>query len=551
MAPVYVRELLALPLFRDARVIAGHGGVARREISWPVVLEWPAEDFARPHELVLTTALSCDGPMLAQMVTEVSDAGAASMFISFSPGGDLHEVPDDVRELADERQFPLIELPWRLRFAEISKAVIDRVVERHLGNQSGRDALYLGFTRVVVDGRGFDGIAEALEDLLQRPVLIFDADFCLRGSGPRARRELGAERIVALAQTDGLAPGTVDALRRLMSSPKMRAISGIDGLGLEPGVGISAVVRHKIVGYVYALDVSGGKGLPSLEMRALEHAAVAVAMETARRRAAIEVETRLRGHFAWSIALGVGEPDEEVAGKATLLGYDLRNPYQLAIAMARDAQPDALNAIVTELQRWAKELRVEAMIAVRGPRVLLLLAGASTPTLRRLVEQAHAALTTQGVVATWGLGASECQLLELRRAYQEAIGAIAVARILNHGDGIADPAELGPLLMLLPLGRDAGARDMAKRVLAGIIDYDRTTSRDLLGTLRIYLEENGNTSAAARRLFLNRHSLLYRLKRIQELSGRSLESASDRFILDLSLKLLEFRDVDQDGEGVV
>jgi PucR family transcriptional regulator, purine catabolism regulatory protein len=74
-------------------------------------------------------------------------------------------------------------------------------------------------------------------------------------------------------------------------------------------------------------------------------------------------------------------------------------------------------------------------------------------------------------------------------------------------------------------------------VLAPLEAYDEDTARGLIETLETFLRENGNTSQAARSLFLNRHSLMYRLRKIEALTGRSLDSHDDRFILELSLRL--------------
>ena len=74
-------------------------------------------------------------------------------------------------------------------------------------------------------------------------------------------------------------------------------------------------------------------------------------------------------------------------------------------------------------------------------------------------------------------------------------------------------------------------------MLAPLERYRDETSRDLPRTVEVYLEENGNTTAAARRLFLNRHSLMYRLRKVEALTGLDLASHEDRFVLELSLRL--------------
>ena len=106
---------------------------------------------------------------------------------------------------------------------------------------------------------------------------------------------------------------------------------------------------------------------------------------------------------------------------------------------------------------------------------------------------------------------------------------------------IADAGTLGPFLMLDALAGDEAAQRSAAAVLAPLESYDEDTARGLVATLETFLRENGNTSAAARELFLNRHSLMYRLRKIEALTGRSLDNHDDRFLFELSIRLRRMR----------
>lgn len=81
------------------------------------------------------------------------------------------------------------------------------------------------------------------------------------------------------------------------------------------------------------------------------------------------------------------------------------------------------------------------------------------------------------------------------------------------------------------------------QTLQPLIDYDRTRRGQLVHTLEVLLNEATNTSAAARTLFLNRHSLLYRIKLIEELTGLSLKNPADRFQLEVSVRVLQLNEV--------
>jgi DNA-binding PucR family transcriptional regulator len=87
----------------------------------------------------------------------------------------------------------------------------------------------------------------------------------------------------------------------------------------------------------------------------------------------------------------------------------------------------------------------------------------------------------------------------------------------------------------------AGAPDLAPfgELVRPLVEHDRQRRSDLVRTLRVYFATGANASEAADRLFLHRNSLLYRLERIQRLTGLDLKDPGARLALQLGLLTLE------------
>ena len=62
---------------------------------------------------------------------------------------------------------------------------------------------------------------------------------------------------------------------------------------------------------------------------------------------------------------------------------------------------------------------------------------------------------------------------------------------------------------------------------------------ELLRSLEASIEHNGNWERAARELYCHRHTLRYRIRKIEELTGRDLSRATDRIELWLALRARE------------
>ncbi len=79
--------------------------------------------------------------------------------------------------------------------------------------------------------------------------------------------------------------------------------------------------------------------------------------------------------------------------------------------------------------------------------------------------------------------------------------------------------------------------------------HDRERRSDLVRTLRTYFAVGANASEAADRLFLHRNSMLYRLARIEKLTGLDLKDTRARLALQFGLLYIDERERREDDEA--
>ena len=128
---------------------------------------------------------------------------------------------------------------------------------------------------------------------------------------------------------------------------------------------------------------------------------------------------------------------------------------------------------------------------------------------------------------------------DLRRTFHEARCALE-ARTLADGAGAAGPVatyrDLGSFQLLLSLQDDDALRLFCDSILAPIEDGEGAYGGELMRSLEAFIECNGQWERAARQLYCHRHTLRYRIRRVEELTGRSLDSARDRIDFWLALR---------------
>ena len=78
-------------------------------------------------------------------------------------------------------------------------------------------------------------------------------------------------------------------------------------------------------------------------------------------------------------------------------------------------------------------------------------------------------------------------------------------------------------------------------VIFQVRDYDRKHSTDFLATLRAYIYNLCDTAATASELHIHRNTLLYRLNKMEELTGFSLKNHDIFMHLMISFYMMEYK----------
>jgi PucR family transcriptional regulator, purine catabolism regulatory protein len=134
---------------------------------------------------------------------------------------------------------------------------------------------------------------------------------------------------------------------------------------------------------------------------------------------------------------------------------------------------------------------------------------------------------------------------DARRTFHEARCAVEALTLGLGSNGASGPAsapkiatykDLGSFQLLLSLQDDESLRLFCDSILGPIEASEGHYGGELMRSLEAFIEENGQWERAAKRLYCHRHTLRYRIRRVEELTGRNLGSARDRIDFWLALR---------------
>jgi purine catabolism regulator len=198
------------------------------------------------------------------------------------------------------------------------------------------------------------------------------------------------------------------------------------------------------------------------------------------------------------------------------------------------------------VQAGLREEAVRALVASTGSLTCALVPGLPEEDLfalaQRVAERASAELD---VPVRLGAGRAVAGA-EARRSFHEARCALEAVSLAVHGENgngsrphrpeIATYKQLGSFQLLLSLQDDEALRLFCDSILGPIEASEGHYGGELMRSLEAFIEENGQWERAARRLYCHRHTLRYRIRRVEELTGRDLSSARDRIEFWLALR---------------
>ncbi len=125
----------------------------------------------------------------------------------------------------------------------------------------------------------------------------------------------------------------------------------------------------------------------------------------------------------------------------------------------------------------------------------------------------------------------------LRIAFHEARCALEAVRLRNgSAPEVASYADLGAFQLLLSLQDDDALSSYCRSVLDPIEQSEGDYGDELVRSLDMFIEHNGHWEKAAAALYCHRHTLRYRIRRIEQLTGRDFSNARDRIEFWLALR---------------
>lgn len=535
-----IRDALNFGGLKKCRLVAGSKGLSNT-ILHANSMEIPdIEPWLTKGELLVTTgyALKSSSINLIDLINIVYRTHASGIAIKTRFIGPFSK---EAIKLADELGVPLIEMPDNLSFVEVLTPLVKSIVDEHHSRLEYSQTIHNKFIDLELNGGGFNAISSVLYTLLKLPNAIVNSNFeietikSISGSNANSLNYF-CSKLLSVPSILNFKNKPIAFYRDSETNIlyKIRKISNKD----------------KIHGYLILEEDDNIQN--EMADIIIDHATTAIALEFSKKTALDEQMKLIGNHFYLDIIAGNIKTEEE----AKLRAFNLKwpsPPLRLAIFdvdqfdtiiknkdefYIQELKELILNTIRFHLKSSIKNF---AIIPRSDSFTCLLPHTCKKEELTKCINSIQSKIKANlHIELTVGVSGVFDSYTSLNEANKEAREAIKISRLIESNSKFIfiENNRLEQALF------QVSSNDIIQKYVYDTIfileDYDKRNGSQLLETLNQLILSMGIKTQAAQNLFLHRNTLMYRIKKIEHLTGYNLSDKNDLLSLAVAMKFYPF-----------
>jgi len=517
-----LHQILASPIMQKAEILSGEHLLTTRPIESVSVIELPVEKFVRKNEFVLTTGIGFeDNPKIFDAFVQEIYASQASA-LAIATGRHVKTIPKRIIAFAEKNNFPLIHMPWEIRFSDVIKTVIsgihhqeDVLLEEYKQLQRTIIALYL-------EEKTLNDALALMEEHSKSCIYILQRKSeAILSSNPNAQhaQHLHLNQLI-------------------LDKPSVITTQW----GTHAQVYPFHILNQKQAALVIDSDPSLARIIPR---SALEQVIIVLQLWFKKNQLLVEEEIKEREGLINAVINQDWNDFDHLIAKTASTDFNGPGKYQCIVGLPEqragsNESSDEKNDLAQLASSCAKQIEPSNLCAFYSTYLVIFvqIKDEQLDVYHALIDLIEEKVNTYDFPSfSWGISDRPTEIKSLYRSYKNARIALDTGRS-QHGSGNRSTfADTSEFRMLSQLSKDEVTKETIRKVIEPLVTYNKERGLDLFLTLTAYMNHNGNVSQTARALSLQRQSLIYRLQKIETLTGKSLSKSDDLFLLQLCIKL--------------
>ena len=551
---ITIADALKLEKMNEVEVLAGKQGLDRH-ITKVNIMEVPdIVDWVKEGELLFTTLYSIkdDEDALKNLVPNLAKKNLAGLGIK--PGRYINEIPQFMIEQAELHNFPLLKIPYDFSFSEFINPILSEILNVQTRFLEKTLNIHEVLTNTVLYENGLERLSTVLVDMIKNPVLIADSNMAVMSySIPEEyKNEISEQDLIDTVGLNGERE-TEEEVYGYRCKKKTVTINNKD-MDL---IKIPIITPNSHFGFLFAWEY--GKNINKLDLSTLKWASTIAALDILNKRSLTNVELKYKNELIYDILKGKLNNKNTIVNRGKNMGMNLDKSFSVIVFELKELiskqfkNKGLLNENIQKsyLESAKRIIDEDVIMGDLGTYLIALYPAEEKDkdAVRKFAEKILNIIDKKDRdLVKVGVGNFKEDIINLYESYSQAKRTINVASKLNKEEQIYFFEDLGVYKLLYKIDKEEKNNFLENSIIP-LLKYDKAHNTELLKTLKAFFEENGNLTNVAKKIYIHYNTVHYRLKRIEKITGLSLENPDDKLNLEIALKMLNFTDI-LGGENV-
>lgn len=520
-----VNDVLQLPIFNNAVVVAGKKGL-KNNVENMSVMEVPdIEDYISKGDFLLTTLFPVykEESMLKSLIIKLSESGLSGIGIKLNRY--IDNIPECFIEQSNELGFPIVILPASSNLSELINIFLKDTLERKNVELKYRNNIHNQLLEIILKGQEHSSVADKLSSSLKKSVTLLNSDF-----------EVLAEKRSPYDQKFDVANLNCPAI-----TCKENCYLPVNW---DKRFGYVYVVHYgaERVGYIL-ISSNSGFDLSPLDKVAVEQFSIVFRIIVQKQRTIVELEHQYVTEFTWDLLYGKIDNESTALRRANAFGWELTFPQSVCLIEVGSSYKVPDKIVLTEkiqdlmYRRYTGTKRWRVFCANTGRFITLFINDVVAKSYKRLFELIENLLETLEIDSYHVAVSRPSNSLEgINHSYIDAQRTIDVAKMVGEKK-LLHFKETGVFRVIQSNSNKEELWEFCKDSIGVILEYDKKHNTNLIETLEALLKNGGNVKDTASQLFVHYNTIRYRKKLISQLLGFSLTTPNSYQDLSLAIKI--------------
>ena len=536
---ITIEDVLNLDCMEKSRLIAGSSGSLNTVSKVNIMADPDALDWVSQGELLLTTAYffkKDDQEAQKQLIRDCAEKSLAGIGIKIYPY--LEMLSEEVIELANQLSFPIIDIYYATPFSDITSRVFKEIFNKQASLLERIESVHERLMEVVLKEGGFKQITEVIQENIKNPVVIKIAlpdqlHQQMERVDDKTKSAL-LDNVARFYSTNRQYDKAFDeSVEAILSRPIRRMVMPI-------------IVKNNIYGHIFAWSINTPLG--GFDLSVMESASTTIALEILKQISVRDVENRYRAEFLEDLFSMEDKRKDKAIERAGVFKLDINDEFVIAIIQLSFIKETDVAEVQNQIhflngstERLINEQGLKALVASKTDSIYLLFSFTQSKQISSAIKSFSAKLEkiiAQNLKVDYriGIGRGYRGLNNMYKSYIDA------SKALRTGEVVEDRAvvyfdQLGIYKILCQESLTEELESFYNSTIQPLIDYDKRKSTELVKTLEVYFQHNGNLKKISDTLFTHYNTTLYRLQRLQQITAMDLENPKDRLNLEVALKI--------------